>query len=70
MPRSHLTKSLFWKNNVFLLLAFLLSTFVSAQTTYPDRPIKLIVPYPPGGQQTCLLGHLPLVCLKGWGSRY
>jgi tripartite-type tricarboxylate transporter receptor subunit TctC len=49
MPRSHFTKSLFWKNNVFLLLAVLLSTFVSAQTTYPDRPIKLIVPYPPGG---------------------
>ena len=49
MPRSYFTKSLFWKNNVFLLLAFLLSTFVSAQTAYPDRPIKLIVPYPPGG---------------------
>ena len=49
MPRSHFTKSLFWKNNVFLLLAVLLSTFVSAQTAYPDRPIKLIVPYPPGG---------------------
>lgn len=49
MPRSHFTKSLFWKNNVFLLFAVLLSTFVSAQTAYPDRPIKLIVPYPPGG---------------------
>jgi len=49
MARSHSTKSLFWKNNVFLLLAVLLSTFVSAQTAYPDRPIKLIVPYPPGG---------------------
>lgn len=49
MPRSHFTKSLFWKNNVFLLLAVLLNTFVSAQTAYPDRPIKLIVPYPPGG---------------------
>lgn len=49
MSRSHFTKSLFWKNNVFLLLAVLLSTFVSAQTAYPDRPIKLIVPYPPGG---------------------
>lgn len=49
MSRSHFTKYLFWKNNVFLLLAVLLSTFVSAQTAYPDRPIKLIVPYPPGG---------------------
>lgn len=49
MSRSHFTKYLFWKNNVFLLLAVLLSTSVSAQTAYPDRPIKLIVPYPPGG---------------------
>ena len=49
MSRSHFTKYLLWKNNVFLLLAVLLSTFVSAQTAYPDRPIKLIVPYPPGG---------------------
>ncbi|OYW79410.1 MAG: hypothetical protein B7Z19_05270, partial [Polynucleobacter sp. 32-46-5] len=42
------------KNSVILKIgAFFLmlvsSTFSVAQSTYPNKPIKLIVPFPPGG---------------------
>jgi tripartite-type tricarboxylate transporter receptor subunit TctC len=41
------------KKNILAAMVFMLSlgvlTVVSAQTSYPDRPIRLVIGYPPGG---------------------
>ncbi|OZA08509.1 MAG: hypothetical protein B7Y05_18810, partial [Polynucleobacter sp. 24-46-87] len=44
--KNHLI-SLFKQCAVFLMLAG--SGLAFAQTTYPNKPIKLVVPFPPGG---------------------
>jgi tripartite-type tricarboxylate transporter receptor subunit TctC len=47
----------FSRRAIFAALALTACTGVFSQTTYPDKPIRLVVPYPPGGF-TDILGRL------------
>jgi tripartite-type tricarboxylate transporter receptor subunit TctC len=47
----------FSRRAIFAALALTACTGVFSQTAYPDKPIRLVVPYPPGGF-TDILGRL------------
>jgi tripartite-type tricarboxylate transporter receptor subunit TctC len=47
----------FSRRAIFAALALLASTSVFSQAAYPEKPIRLVVPYPPGGF-TDILGRL------------
>ena len=42
---------------ILLALACAVAMQVASAQTYPDRPIRLIVPYPPGSSTNDILGR-------------
>ena len=55
---------------VFLLLSIGMSAVSHAQTSsYPQRPIRIIVPYPPGGANDILARMLGARLTESWGQQ-
>ena len=57
---------------VFALATVMLAGLASAQqpaTTYPAKPIRLIVPYPPGGSTDPLARHFGPKLTEAWGQQ-
>ena len=52
-----------------LCLAIVLSTAVAVAQTYPDKPIRLIVPYPPGGSVDFTGRELGQKLSELWGQQ-
>ncbi len=52
---------------VFTGLALVLATGVSAAQDYPNRPIRMIVPFPPGGGTDVLAREAAIAVSKGTG---
>jgi len=48
----------------------LLATGARAQTAWPDRPVRLIVPYPPGGSNDIVTRHLADVLRERHGQPF
>ena len=65
-----MTHSISRRRAATLLLALPASRFAFAQDSWPSRPIKLVVPYPPGGNSDSL-GRIvaALDVLLGGGSK-
>ncbi len=62
-------RSLAWIAAIFVALAFGVAA-VPAQTGYPDRPVKIIVPIGPGGSYDLVGRHLADVLSKRTGQAF
>src|SRR5258705_10094908 len=62
-------RSLAWIAATFVALAFGVAA-VPAQTGYPDRPVKIIVPIGPGGSYDLVGRHLADVLSKRTGQAF
>src|SRR5712671_328514 len=62
-------RSLAWIAAIFVALAFGVAA-VPAQTGYPDRPVKVIVPIGPGGSYDLVGRHLADVLSKRTGQSF
>ena len=53
---------------LFGLLALLIVGSPAAQTTYPEKPIRLVVPVPPGSQPDTVARLLGQKLAEAWGQ--
>lgn len=58
------------KKTIILAAAVLATSATLAQTTYPDRPVKFVVPYPPGGVSDALTRHVGHVLEESLGKPF
>jgi tripartite-type tricarboxylate transporter receptor subunit TctC len=56
------------KRLLFALLASLLALTAGAQERYPDKPVRFIVPFPPGGGTDALARILGTKLSELWGQ--
>lgn len=54
---------------VFALCSLSLAAPALAQNTYPDRPVRLIVPYPPGGSTDIVGREIAHQLTNAWGQQ-
>jgi len=54
---------------ILILPALLIPSLVEAQTPYPAKPIRLIVPYPPGGTTDIVAREVGGKIAEGMGSQ-
>ena len=52
-----------------LLLGFALAGTITTAHAFPDRVVRLIVPFPPAGSRTWLLALLASSCRRSGDSR-
>src|SRR3954471_21854781 len=55
-------------NRLFLAVFLSLTTFAAAAQNWPTKPVRLIVPYPPGGLTDVLARGLSAEIAKTWGQ--
>jgi tripartite-type tricarboxylate transporter receptor subunit TctC len=53
---------------MFGLLALLIVGSPAAQTTYPEKPIRMVVGFPPGGQSDTVARLLGQKFAEAWGK--
>ena len=59
---------MYWKMKCALFCAVLVPVVAFAQQNYPERPIRLIVPYAPGGNTDILARTLAQRVSENWGT--
>src|SRR5512145_1612596 len=52
-----------------LILALALPAFAIAQHSFPEKPVRFIVPFPPGGGTDALARILAARLAEGWGQQ-
>ena len=55
-------------NRLFLAVLLSLTTLAAAAQSWPTKPVKLIIPYPPGGLTDVLARGLSAEIAKTWGQ--